>query len=579
MHTYDLVIRGGTIVDGSGRDGFIGDVAISNGRIAAIGTVEETGREEIDAQGLVVTPGFVDIHTHYDAQATWSNRLSPSSNHGVTTVVTGNCGIGFAPCRPEDRELLVTMMEGVEDIPGAVMADGLPWEWESFPEFMDYLGKRQFDMDIAVQLPHSPVRVYTMGKRGLDREPANPQDIEKMVAITQEAMRAGAIGVSTSRTLGHRGSDRNLMPSITSTENELLGIAQGIKSSGMGVLQCYADLDEEGANLALMRRIVEKSQIPLSFSLMQIPNCPDRYESVLAEVKDAHRSGHPLRAQVFPRPVGVIIGMKPTFNFFSFCPSYQPISHLPVAERVAAMRDPELRKRIVSEYPTESPWDSVSPALNNIDNIFVMDEVPDYEPDRASLSIGAQARARGMNPAELAYDLLIENDGQNIFYVPAANYCAGTPDAMSEMLTNDGTVLGLGDAGAHYGLVCDASLPTYMLTRWAAHGEDQDAFRLPLPWVIRTLTSEAAETVNLHDRGILAKGYRADINIIDMDKIRLYRPEVRHDLPTGRGRLFQATGGYVATLVNGEITYRDGEATDKLPGRLVRGAQAAPASA
>jgi N-acyl-D-aspartate/D-glutamate deacylase len=572
--TYDLVIQNGTVINGLGDAPFRADVAITKGIIAEIGKIDASNCETINATGLLVTPGFVDIHTHYDGQATWSSRLSPSSSHGVTTVVMGNCGVGFAPCRPADRESLIRLMEGVEDIPGAVMAEGLPWAWETFPQFMEFLASRRYDIDIAAQLPHAPLRVYVMGQRGLDREPATAADMARMSELTAEAIMAGAIGVATSRSLNHRSSDRHLLPGVSAAEGELAALAAGVKAGGVGVLQCISDFDEPESDFAMLRRIVEKTQIPLSFSLMQVPNAPDRWRVILGMTEQANRDGVPMKGQVFPRPIGAILGLRLSWSFFSFSPSYRALAELPIPERLAAMRDPKIRGRIIEEYPAGS-WEPVSQALHNLENAFLMGEQPDYEPPMTG-SLGAQARARGLRPVDHAYDLLIADEGKNVFYVPAINYADGNLDAVSTMLRHEHTLLGLGDGGAHVGIICDASASTYMLQRWTGDGTGGT---MPLPLVIKALTSDNAHAVNLHDRGVIANGYRADINLIDFERIGLNRPELVRDLPGGAGRLHQRARGYVATIVAGEVTYRDGEPTGQLPGRLVRGARRAPPTA
>lgn len=580
MHTdgFDLVIRNGLVVDGIGSEPRQADVAVKDGMIARVGTVVEKGATEIDASGNIVTPGFVDVHTHFDGQATWTNRLAPSSNHGVTTVITGNCGVGFAPSRPADRDNMIRLMEGVEDIPGVVMSEGLPWTWETFPEYMEFLGGRAYDVDIAAMLPHAPLRVYAMGQRGLQREPATTADMARMRELTAEAIRAGAIGVGTSRSLNHRSSDLQLLPNVSAAEGELVALAEGIKDGGGGVLQAITDFDEPETDFSLLRRVVERTGVRMSFSLMQFPHCPDRWRQVLALTEQANDNGLTMKAQVFVRPVGANIGLNLSFNFFSFSPSYIEIADLPLAERIERMRDPELRRRIIAEYPTPS-LEAIAGALANLDNIFLMDEIPDYEP-ALSDSIGARARALGVAPAEHAYDLLIANEGRNIFYIPAANFVGGTTEAVSAMLNHPHTLIGLGDGGAHVGIICDASWPTYSLRRWVGKDGDADGGEgaMSLARMVEKMTSANARAVNLHDRGVVAEGYRADLNIIDLDALKLYRPEMVYDLPDGGGRLHQRSAGYVATIVHGEVTYRNGEPTGRLPGRLVRGAQQANTS-
>jgi N-acyl-D-aspartate/D-glutamate deacylase len=565
---FDLVVRNGFVLDGTGAPGVYADVAISGGRIATVGRIAGSGGEEIDAQGLLVTPGFVDIHTHYDGHATWGERMNPSSAHGVTTVVMGNCGVGFAPCRPDEHDRLIRLMEGVEDIPELVMTQGLPWRWESFPDYLDFLGTRRFDMDVAAQLPHAPLRVYVMGQRGADREPATEADIARMRQLASAAIEAGALGFSTSRSLNHRASDGSPTPSLTAAEEELTGIALGLRDVGGGVLQMISDFEDPEAEFAMLRRVVARSGRKLSLSLMEFPQWPGRWRIVLNLIEQANRDGLTIKGQVCGRPVGALIGLELSFNPFSFCASYREIAALPFADRLAALGDPARRARIVAEYPAES-WEPISRGLANLDNIFLMAETPDYEPP-VSDSVGAEARARGLDPAAHAYELLVGNGGKNVFYIPAANYLGGSISAVETMLAHPDTIMGLGDGGAHCGIICDASMTTHMLARWARH---PGASTLTLPEIVRAITLDTATAVGLGDRGRLAAGCRADLNLIDFDNIRLLRPEMRYDLPGGGGRLHQRSEGYTATIVAGTVTYRNGEATGALPGRLVRGAR------
>ncbi len=566
----DLVIRNGSIIDGSGADPYTGDLFIKDGKIFAIGNHDYVASQEIDAGGYVVTPGFVDIHTHYDGHATWTSHLNPSSAHGVTTVLLGNCGVGFAPCRVEDRERLVSLMEGVEDIPKVVMTEGLPWTWESFPEYLDYLDSRQYDMDIATQLPHAPLRVFVMGERAANKDPATTSDIEKMRTIAFDAIKAGALGFSTSRSLNHRASNGDPTPSILAASDELAGIVLGLRDAGQGVVQFISDFEDLESEFSLVERMVDQSGRPLSLSLLQFSHAPDRWRHILDKIEQANKNGKQIRAQVCGRPVGILAGLELNYNPFSFCETYNAISALPLEQRLEKLRQPEIRDKILKEFPghTHRP---MARSLCDVDKIFLMNEIPNYEPSKDD-SIGATARRAGVDPLSYTYDKLLEDGGKTVFYVPAANYYSDSIAAAEEMLNSDCTVLGLGDGGAHCGIICDASLPTYMLVRWADSGQGN----IPLALVIKALTSETAETVGLHDRGRLAVGYRADINIIDLDKIKLHRPRMIYDLPRGGGRLHQVADGYVATIVKGEITYRDGVETGNLPGRLIRGAQSVP---
>ncbi len=574
MADYDLIVRGGEIHDGSGRPGYIGDVAIKDGRIAAVGQVAGTADEVIDAAGKIVTPGFVDIHTHYDGQATWENRMAPSSNHGVTSVVMGNCGVGFAPCKPEQRKLLIEVMEGVEDIPEVVMAEGIPWNWETFPEYLDALSQRELDIDIAAQLPHSALRVYVMGERGARKEAPTSADLRQMREIVTDAVKAGALGVTTSRNLMHRSRAGDLAPSLHSDEDELLAMAEGLKDAGAGVYQLIpdivADLREE---IELMRRITRKAERPLSFSLIQMATGdPDGWRNALAKLDEAHEEGLELRAQVYPRPVGMLYGLDLSFHPFVFHPSFQAIAELPLAEKVASMRDPHLKAQLLSEHAVHTNPVSIKTAANFRFGYLMGDE-PDYEPDPRD-RIDNLAREAGVSPYEFIYDRLLDRDGRQIIFQPGANYRDGNLDAARAMAAHPRTVLGLGDGGAHYGMICDASFPTFYLQAWV-----RDQGRVDIAAAIRALTVEPAQTVGLNDRGLLAPGYRADVNVIDLAGLRLHAPHMVRDLPAGGKRLRQTADGYVATIVKGQVTYRDGHHTGALPGRLVRGAQSAPAHA
>lgn len=569
-HPYDLVIRGGTIVDGTGRPRFDGDVAIKDGRIAAVGKIDGSGREEIDASGRLVTPGFVDVHTHYDGHVTWTNRLYPSSLHGVTTVLMGNCGVGFAPCKPEDRERLVYLMEGVEDIPEVVMTAGLPWNWESFPDYLDRLEERQFDMDVATQLPHAPLRVYVMGERAAAKEPATPEDIAKMREIARQAIEAGALGFSTSRSLNHRATDGTVTPTYGTVGDELAGIAQGLKQAGKGVLQLISDWDDPDAEIGIMRRMMAESGRPLATTVLQLHSAPDRWQTVLGRIEQASNEGFPIKGQVCGRPVGVMMGLELARNPFMHVPAYREIAALPPAERAAEMRRPERRKRILSEVPGEMDW-MEKIFLTRFESMYEFDE-SGYEPP-AETSIAARAAAAGADPFAFAYDVISRGRGDAVLYVPGANFVGNRVDAVARMITHKDTIWGLGDGGAHCSLICDASLTTYYLQRWA----DANGGPLAIEQVVKGLTSATAASVGLNDRGVIAPSYRADLNIIDIARSKVGRPETIKDLPTGATRLHQGADGYDYTIVAGVVTYRKGEPTGALPGRLVRGAQPAPA--
>jgi N-acyl-D-aspartate/D-glutamate deacylase len=576
---FDLVIRGGTIFDGTGSEGFNGDVALTDGKVAAVGKVSGGGAEEIDAKGKIVTPGFVDIHTHYDGQAVWDSHLAPSSWHGVTTVVMGNCGVGFAPCRPEDHDRLVRLMEGVEDIPGVVLHEGLDWNWETFPEFLDAISARAHDVDFAAQAPHGPIRVYAMGERGANRELATREDIAMMARLAKEAVEAGALGFTTSRTLNHRTSDGKPTPTLTAEADELVGIAKGLGEANKGVLQVVTDFKDRTAEFDMFRRMMSESGRPLSVSLVQSDTSPDFYRWVLKAIDQANADGMEMRGQVCGRPVGLLFGLELTNNPFSAHGAWKEIAKLPLAQKVAKLKEPAFREKLLGQRP-EGDDRFARLYLNNFEKMFPLGDPPDYEP-RPEDSIAAKAQAGGVSAAAFALDHMVGNggrqDGRGLFYFPVLNYAGYSLDPSFEMMNHANTVLGLGDGGAHVGTICDGSFPTSMLAYWT-----RDRVRGPklkLPWVVRAHARETARAVGLNDRGLLKPGYKADVNVIDYDRLRLHPPEVAHDLPAGGRRLLQRAEGYAATVVSGVVTYRDGAPTGKLPGKLVRGAQAAPLKA
>ncbi len=564
---FDLVVRSGTIVDGRGGEPFTGDVAVAGGRIAAIGRVSGFGRDEIDASGCLVTPGFVDIHTHYDGQITWEQTLAPSSDHGVTTVVMSNCGVGFAPCKPADRDLLLRLMEGIEDIPHAVMAAGIPWAWETFPEYLDFLDGRASDVDFAVQVPHAPVRVYVMGQRAADREPATADDIRRMSALVAEGVAAGGLGFTSSRTMNHRTRAGALAPTVTAAEEELRGIARGLGALGKGVLQMVDDFhlvsEEESVEFAMWRRIAAESGRPLSFSLFQSLADPQAWRHLLRMVERANADGVTIRGQVSSRPVGSLFGLELSTHPFLRTPTYEAIAPLPFAERIAQMRRPEIRERLLAEAPAAL----ATMRFRDYGHMFAFGDPPDYSPPPED-RIDRRAAARGIGVLELAYEVLMERDGRGVLYGPSANFADGNLEPSLEMMRHPDTVLGLGDGGAHVARICDASLPTHVLAYWT---RDRAGERLPLPAAVKMLTYDTAAAVGLRDRGVLAPGYRADVNVIAYDRLRLAPPRIVADLPAGGTRLKQHADGYVATMVAGVPTRRDGSPTGALPGRLVRG--------
>jgi N-acyl-D-aspartate/D-glutamate deacylase len=563
-----LVIRGGTIVDGSGDEPYEGDVAIANGRIVQIGkNLSVRGTEEIDACGQIVTPGFVDIHTHYDGQVTWENRIIPSSHHGVTTVVMGNCGVGFAPCRPADRTRLIYLMEGIEDLPEIVLSEGLPWNWETFPQYLDALAARVFDTDIATQLPHAALRVYAMGERASDREVATAEDRAVMARMAREAIQVGALGFATSRTINHRGSDGRLVPTLTAAEEELTQIGEALGALGRGVMQLISDFTDIDEELGRLRRIAEKSRRPLSISILPREQS-DAWRQLLHWIERCNADGLEVRGQVCGRPTGLLLGFEMSRNPFYTTPTFKRLKSLSQEDRVKALRQSDVRARLLSENP--EPDDAPGAAfVRRWASMFSLGARPNYEPD-PDTNIAAVAAKLGMTPEELAYDLMLDQDGQGALMVPVSYLINGTLDVAGELLRHPNTIYGLGDGGAHLGFLCDASLPTYMVQYWA---RDRKRGRISLSEVISNLTLKTAHALGLDDRGLVRPGYRADLNVIDFDRLELGAPRVRRDLPAGGARITQAAVGYTASIVNGKITYRDGIATGNLPGRLVRGAQ------
>ena len=573
--THDLVIRNGFVVDGTGAPGREADIAIDAGRITSVGSVPAKGRGEIDAKGEIVTPGFVDVHTHYDGQVTWGDTLTPSSIHGVTTAIMGNCGVGFAPCREQDHDQLIRLMEGVEDIPFPVLSTGLPWDWESFPEYLSSLSNKSFDIDFGAQLPHAALRVFVMGERGANREEATADDIAVMAKLAREAVEAGALGFSTSRTLNHRTSDGQPTPTLTASEEELTGIGMALKEAGKGVLQFVSDFDDPKKEAAMLRRIVERTGRPLSVSLAQSDVAPEGWRVLLGAIEEAVDDDLPMRAQVCGRPVGVLLGLDLTMNPFTAHPVYQEIKDKTLQEKVAALRDPDFRARLLASKPDpNNPF--VKSLLRNFGKLFTLDAVPDYEPE-ADRTVEAIAKARGVTNEEAALDILLEDDGRGMLYLPFLNYANGSLDPSYEMLNSKATIPGLSDGGAHVGMICDGSFPTSMLTHWTRDRSRGPKFSLE--WTVKRQTADTAHWIGLHDRGLIAPGYRADLNVIDYDNLTLHRPVILRDLPANGRRLMQRASGYTATIVAGQTIYRDGDPTGAKPGRLVRGAQSVPAQA
>ncbi len=570
---HDIVIRGGTIVDGTGAKGFVGDIAIDGDRIASVGGKAGPGKREIDAAGKLVTPGWVDVHTHYDGQATWDPMLAPSSWHGVTTILFGNCGVGFAPCRPEDRDALVDLMEGVEDIPGIVLNEGLKWDWESFPEFLDALDRQPRAIDVAAQMPHHPLRVYVMGERAIRFEDATPDDIAEMQRLTEEALKAGAFGFTTSRTESHRTTQGERVPARYAKAEELIGIGQAFKSVNHGAFGMLNDFEDEPAEFEWMETIGKDTGRPLWFLLTSRYSDPERVPRLMKGVHAARDAGASVTAQIANRAVGVILGLSTSLTPFSGRPSFAALNGLPHAERVAKLKDPGLRAKILAEENSDELLSRLPPLQRAIatrwDRMYVMDDPPQYEPPEDA-NVETAARLAGQAPQEFVYDFLTEGEGKGVIMFPVTNFATGDLEPVYEVMQDPATIIGLGDGGAHCGQICDASMPTFMITHWTRDRTRGGKF--PVEWAVRRLTSETADFFGFKDRGRLQPGLKADVNIIDYDKLLIRRPEVVFDLPAGGRRLVQRAEGYVATLVSGVPVFENGEPTGALPGKLVRAA-------
>ena len=580
---YDLKIVGGTIVDGSGKERYTGDVGIKDGKLAAVGTADEGAKETIDASGAVVAPGFVDIHTHYDGQISWDEELAPSSIHGVTTCAMGSCGVGFAPVHPTDHDKLVELMEGVEDIPGTALSEGISWGWESFPEYMDVLDRMPHAIDFMAHVPHDALRVYVMGERAVADEAATPDDIAQMRQLLRAALEAGAAGFSTGRSDNHRSAVGDWTPASEADGKELAGIAEAFQGLSHGVLQAVSDFnimhgDEHfDAEWGVLEEMLGAAGgRPMSVSTMQRDHNPNQWKWILDRAAKATEKGHEVRCQVGARGIGVMLGLQATFHPFMGFPSYKKISQLPLAERVAAMRNPELRAEMIQEKsdPVAGDGSMLPPLadyfLSNLDmvamRLFRLGEKPNYEPS-PNESFGAAAMASGEPVLGLIYDAMLEQDGEALLYFPVYNYTGMNLDAVHEMLTHPLALPGLSDGGAHVGTICDASFTTFLMTHWA---RDRDRGRIPLERVIQMQAADTARFIGLRDRGLLKPGLRADLNIIDFDSLELLPPTMLKDLPAGGQRLMQYAKGYVATLVQGEAIARDGKLTGARPGRLVR---------
>jgi N-acyl-D-amino-acid deacylase len=579
----DLLSRGGRLADGTGAKARTADVAIRDGRIVEVGSSTTAARRTIDADGLLVTPGFVDIHTHYDAQATWDPLLTPSCWHGVTTAVCGNCGVGFAPAHPERHDWLIGLMEGVEDIPGTALSEGIRWDWESFPEYLDALERAPRALDFGTQVPHGAVRAYVMGERGARNEAATAEDILRMAEIVKEGLLAGALGFSTSRTLGHRAIDGEPVPGTFAAEDELFGIGRALAETGLGVFELApsgAGGDTAGdppdgilEEIDWMCRLSAAIRRPVSFAMLTYTSRPEIWRDLVAAAEEAVSRGADVRPQMAGRPFGILAGHQTIANPFLGRPSYDAIAGLDLAERAARLRDPETRRKILSETAPEGANFFATPSL--FENLFPLGDPPNYEPGPEQ-SVAALAAREGRDPFELAYDLLLRDDGRDFLLLPLLNYASGDCEPLREMMEHERVVLGLGDGGAHCGLICDASIPTFMLTHWIR--DRTRGARVGLEQVVHRMTQDTARLYGLHDRGVVAPGFKADLNLIDLDNLRLLPPRMAFDLPGGGRRLLQRSEGYRATVVAGEVIMEDGEPTGAEPGRLLRGPQAAPSA-
>ena len=568
MAEHDLIIRGGTVIDGTGAARRRADVAVRDGIITAVGAVDGSACRELDADGAIVTPGFVDVHTHYDGQATWESTMQPSSWHGVTTVVFGNCGVGFAPVHDSDHDRLVQLMEGVEDIPGTALHEGLSWNWNSLPEYLDALDGAK-DMDIAAQVPHAALRLHVMGERGASGDDATPSDIAEMGRLAAQGIEAGFLGFTTSRTQNHKTSLGEPTPTLTAAREELVGIAEAIGTTGKGVLQLVSDFTDIDAEFAIVRAMTESSGRPISFTLVESPRGYDYHRTILGHIESARDDGLAVTGQTAVRPIGVLLGFECTLNPFLVNPVFRELTGLGKDDRTAALRDPAFRARLLVAAGGTDAQAVGGRLIEKFDLMFALGESPDYEPDLAD-SVGSIARREGREPAEVALDAMLENDGTAMLWVPFSNYSQGNLDGTRELLTHPYTVPALSDGGAHVGTICDGSFPTTLLQHW---GRDRDGERIDVEFLVQRQCRDTARLVGLHDRGVLAAGYRADINIIDFDRLRVHQPELLYDLPAGGRRVVQRADGYAHTFVAGIETYAEGHATGELPGRLVRGAK------
>ncbi|MFM7027788.1 MAG: N-acyl-D-amino-acid deacylase family protein [Chakrabartia sp.] len=572
---HDLVIRGGTVVDGTGSKAFQADIAIDNGLITAVGTVDAKGREEIDATGKIVTPGFVDVHTHYDGQATWDAEMAPSSWHGVTTVIMGNCGVGFAPARPDRHEWLISLMEGVEDIPGTALAEGMKWNWETFPEYLDALEELPRTVDVGTHVPHGAVRAYVLGDRERPGAVPTDADIAEMARIVEDGIRAGALGFSTSRTVLHKSIDGELVPGTTATAEELIAIGRAMGNVGHGVFEMASDLKREWNEFEWMGQLSRETGLPVTFAALQSIAKELPLEEQIAEMRAQNDNGANIVAQIALRGNGIIMAWQGTVHPFLFRPAWAEIAELPWEQKLAKLKDPAFRERMITE-PSEIPDTDIADLYRVIAGgwpvQFEMDPDFNYEPGMNE-SIAARAAAAGVSGEAYAYDLMMKDEGKGFIYFPVLNYRDGNLNFLEELQLSDDTVNSLSDGGAHCGTICDAASPTFMLQHWV---RDRNGKRIALEHAIKRQCRDTALLYGLHDRGLLKPGMLADVNVIDMDRLKLGKPWMAFDLPAGGKRLLQKADGYVATIKSGQITFRDGVMQGPTPGVVLRGPQAEP---
>ncbi|MCB1693653.1 MAG: amidohydrolase family protein [Pseudomonadales bacterium] len=563
---HDIVIKNGIIIDGSGGERFAGDVAIDNGLISAVGKVTDGGRREIDAAGRLVTPGWVDVHTHYDGQATWDAIMAPSSWHGVTTVVMGNCGVGFAPVRPGDQNFLIELMEGVEDIPGSALAEGIDWQWETFPQYLDALERLPRTLDVATQVPHGAVRAYVMGERCNGDEAATPEEIEQMSQIVREGIEAGALGFSSSRTLLHKDVHGEYVPGTFAGSDEMLALGLAMKGLDHGVFEMVSDNLGDDDEWEWVKAFAKETGKKITL----IATTPAAYVDgkIYRIAEEARENGMEILPQMAGRPTGVLHGLESNFHAFVGHPTYrEKIAHLPHAEKVKAMRDPAIREQILGETSGIRSA-NLGPIDELMKRVFPLGENPNYEPDFED-SVAGIAAARGVSALEAMYDLLIAGEGKELFYQPLGGYVNYNLDAQRMLMQHPNVIMGLSDGGAHCGVIADAGMPTFIMTHWGRDRKKGDT--LPLEFIVRSMTRRTAEAYGMNDRGLLAPGMIADVNVIDFESLRLFRPEAVYDLPTGGRRLVQRVVGYDYTIKSGKVTFEAGEHTGAFPGKLVRG--------